>query len=423
MSPSTSLLDELAWRGLHVQSTEGLADHLAAGPVRAYCGFDPTAASLHVGNLVPVMGLVRLQHAGHRPVALVGGGTGMIGDPSGRSAERQLNTPETVAEYTANIRAQLERFLDFGGPNAAVVVDNAEWLSPMRAIEFLRDVGKHVTVNTMLAKESVKARLDTGISYTEFSYMLLQGYDFVELRRRYGVTLQIGGSDQWGNMTVGTELIRKMDGAAAHVLTYPLLLTSSGAKFGKSAGNAVWLDPELTSPYRFYQFWINADDRDVGKLLRYFTLLDRAEIEALDEATAQRPERREAQNALAYDMTARVHGAEAARVAQEMSTLLFAKGDPHGLSPAAIGALTKEIPFTEVERDGGEPDLLELYVTTKLAPSKGAARRLLEQGGLSVSGRRLAAGDRAPQDGDYLAGRYLLLKKGARDYALVRVAS
>ena len=423
MSPSTSLLDELAWRGLHYQSTDGLAEHLAGSPVRAYCGFDPTAASLHVGNLVPVMGLVRLQSAGHRPVALVGGGTGLIGDPSGRSSERQLNTPDTVAEYAAGIRRQLELFLDFGGPNAAMVVDNAEWLTPMRAIDFMRDVGKHVTVNSMLAKESVKGRMDSGISYTEFSYMLLQGYDYVELRRRYGVTLQVGGSDQWGNMTVGTEMIRKMDGASAHVLTYPLLLTSAGAKFGKSAGNAVWLDPELTSPYQFYQFWINADDRDVGKLLRYFTLMDRREIEALDEATAQRPERREAQNALAYDVTGRVHGAEAARLAQEMSALLFAKGDPHALSPAAIGALTKEIPYAEVARgENGEVEVLDLFVAAKLVPSKGGARRLLEQGGLSISGRRLGSGDRAVQEGDYLAGRYLLLKKGAREYALVRIA-
>jgi tyrosyl-tRNA synthetase len=405
------------------QTTDGLAEHLAAGPVSAYCGFDATGPSLHVGHLIPVMGLVRLQQAGHRPVALVGGGTGMIGDPSGRSSERQLHSTDVVQEYAGRIRAQLERFLDFGGPTAATVVDNTEWLLPLRTIDFLRDVGKHFSINAMLAKESVKSRLDTGISYTEFSYMLLQGYDFVELRRRHRVTLQVGGSDQWGNMTAGTELIRRMDGASAHVLTYPLLLTSSGAKFGKSAGNAVWIDAELTSPYQFYQFWINSDDRDVGKLLRYFTLLEREEIEGLDRATAERPERREAQNALAYDVTGRVHGAEAARVAQEVSGLLFAKGDPHKLSPAAIGALTKEVPFVEVPRGAsGELDVVDLFVAARLAPSRGGARRLLEQGGLTVSGRRLQPGDRTAQDGDFLAGRYLLLRKGAREYALVRVA-
>jgi tyrosyl-tRNA synthetase len=423
MTATTSLLDELAWRGLLYQSTEGLADHLASGSVRAYCGFDATGPTLHVGHLLPVLGLVRLQQAGHRPVALVGGGTGMIGDPSGKSAERQLGAREVVEANAVSIRAQLEQFLDFGGRNAAIVADNTEWLSPLRTIDFLRDVGKHFSINVMLGKESVRARMETGISYTEFSYMLLQAYDFVELRRRHGVTLQVGGSDQWGNMTAGTDLIRRMDGASAHVLTFPLLTRADGTKFGKTeSGASVWLDPERTSPYAFYQFWINADDRDVGTLLRYFTLLERDDIEALDRATAEHPERREAQHALAYDVTARVHGAEPARVAQEMSALLFQKGDPHGLSPAAVGALTKEIPYADVSRgEAGELDVLDLFVVTKLAASRGAARRLLEQGGLTVSGRRLAAGDRVVQGGDFLAGRYLLLRKGAREFALVRV--
>ncbi|MDQ6925743.1 MAG: tyrosine--tRNA ligase, partial [Candidatus Eremiobacteraeota bacterium] len=332
MTHDDPLLDDLAWRGLLVQSTEGLAAHLAAAPVRAYCGFDPTGASLHVGSLLPIMGLVRLQQYGHRPVALVGGGTGLIGDPSGKTAERQLNTRDVVEENARAIRAQLEGFLDFDGPAGAAVVDNAEWLDPLHAIDFLRDVGKHFPVNVMLAKESVRARMETGISYTEFSYMLLQAYDFVELRRRYGVTLQVGGSDQWGNITAGADLIRRMDGAHAHGLTFPLLTTSSGQKFGKTESGAVWLDPQRTSAYQFFQFWMHAEDRDVGRLLRYYTQMGREEIEALDRATAERPERREAQHALAYDVTGRVHGAEGARVAQEISALLFAKGDPHTLS-------------------------------------------------------------------------------------------
>ncbi len=422
----SDLLDDLRWRGLLHQATEGLAEHLAAGPVRAYCGFDATGPSLHVGHLLPVLGLVRLQQYGHRPVALVGGGTGLIGDPSGRSAERQLNDREAVEANAAAIRTQLEPFLEFEGDAAAAVENNLEWLGALGAIDLLRDVGKHFSVNVMLAKESVRSRLETGISFTEFSYMLLQSYDFVELRRRHGVTLQVGGSDQWGNMTAGTELIRRMDGASAHVMTFPLLLKPDGTKFGKTAaGTSVWLDPERTSPYQFFQFWMHAADAEVGRLLRFFTLMERAEIEELDRATAEHPARREAQHALAYDVTGRVHGAEAARVAQELSALLFAKADPHELSPAAVGALSKEMPVAEVARPDaglGALDVVELFVTAGLAPSKGAARRLLEQGGLTVSGRRLSAGEREVGDGDLLAGRYLLLRKGARDYGLVRVA-
>jgi tyrosyl-tRNA synthetase len=425
--PTTpDLLDDLRWRGLLHQSTEGLAEHLADGSVRAYCGFDATGPSLHVGHLLPILGLVRLQEHGHRPVALVGGGTGLIGDPSGRSAERQMSARETVAENAAAIRQQLERFLDFDGPAAAALINNLDWLGGLGALDLLRDVGKHFSVNVMLAKESVRSRLETGISYTEFSYMLLQSYDFVELRRRHGVTLQVGGSDQWGNMTAGTELIRKMDGAHAHVLTFPLLLKSDGTKFGKTAaGTSVWLDPERTSPYQFFQFWMHADDREVGTLLRYFTLLEHDEIEALDQATAENAARREAQHALAYDVTGRVHGPDAARVAQELSALLFSKGDPHGLSPAAVGALSKEMPTAEAARPAeglAALDVAELFVAAGLAPSKGAARRLLEQGGLTVSGRRLSTSEREVREEDLLAGRYLLLRKGARDYGLVRVA-
>jgi tyrosyl-tRNA synthetase len=425
MSEKPSLLDELAWRGLLYQASEGLADALRTGSVRGYCGFDPTGPSLHVGHLLPIMGLVHLQQAGHRPVALVGGGTGMIGDPSGKSTERQLNTADVVAENARSIHGQLARFLDFDGPYAAQMVDNAEWLKALNLIDFLRDIGKHFTMNVMLAKDSVKSRMETGISYTEFSYMLLQAYDFLEQYRRHGVTLQIGGSDQWGNITMGTELIRRVEGGSAHALTFPLLTTASGTKFGKTEGGAVWLDAARTSPYAFYQFWMHADDRDVGRLLRYFTLKPRAEIEALEAATAERPEKREAQVALAADVTARVHGAEAARVAQEVSTLLFAKGDPRALSPAALEALSREVPFNEVPMpaDGSALDAIELFVTAGLAPSKGAARRLLDQGGLSVSGRRLTADAKEVVDSDFLGGAYLLLRKGARDFALVEVGS
>jgi tyrosyl-tRNA synthetase len=415
------VLDELAWRGLIHQYTEGLEESLSAGPVSAYCGFDPSAPSLHVGSLVPVMGLVHLQRAGHRPIALVGAGTGMIGDPSGKRTERQLMTPEMVEANAAQIHNQLERFLDFTGPAAARMRNNAQWLLPLSAIGFMRDVGKHFTVNYMIQKEAVKARLDEGISYTEFSYMLLQAYDYLELHRREGATLQVGGSDQWGNITAGIELIRKVAGAQAHALTYPLLATASGTKFGKTEAGAVWLDTNLTSSYRFFQFWINVDDRDVGKFLRYFTLLPRKTIEGLDGETAEHPERRAAQHALARDVTARVHGEEAARVAGEVSALLFGKADPKSLSGKALQALADEVPFVRVSSDGAGIDVLELFATAKLVASKGAARRLLEQGGLYINGDRLSASDKTVGRDRLLTGGHLLLRKGAREYALVKV--
>jgi tyrosyl-tRNA synthetase len=423
---TAQLLDELSWRGLLNQYTEGLNEWLARGPVTVYCGFDPSAPSLHVGNLIPVMGLAHLQRAGHRPIVLVGGGTGMIGDPSGKTVERQLNSPDVVAANTRGIRSQLERFLDFSGTRGALMRDNAEWLMPLGAVDFLRDVGKHFTVNYMLQKESVKTRMEAGITYTEFSYMLLQSYDYLELHRREGATLQIGGSDQWGNITAGVELIRRADGHEAHALTLPLVTTASGTKFGKTESGAVWLDPERSSPYRMYQFWINTDDRDVGRYLRFFTLLGREEIEALEREAAEHPERRAAQQALANDVTARVHGADAARTATEVSALLFGKGEASELSAGALRALAAEVPFVELEGgaaegEGGSLDVLELFVATKLAASKGAARRLLEQGGLNVNGKRLGASDRTIAREELLPGGHLLLRKGAREYALVRV--
>ena len=416
MHSKNSLLEELSWRGMVYQHTDGLPEALATGQLSAYAGFDPTAPSLHVGSLVPVMGLVHLQRAGHRPIALVGGGTGMIGDPSGKAAERQLISVEEIEQNSRALEKQLERFLNFTGPTAARMRDNAEWLRPLKAVEFIRDIGKHFTVNYMLAKDSVQSRIEGGISFTEFSYMLLQAYDFLELSRREGVTLQIGGSDQWGNITAGLELIRRTEGKTAHALTMPLVTTASGSKFGKTEAGAVWLDPTLTSPYQFYQYWINVDDRDTGKYLRLFTLMSRQEIETLEKLITSAPEKREAQQALARDVTARVHGEEAARVAEEVSRVLFGKADPTSLAEPVLQALSKEVPFTEARET---PGLLDALVTLKLAASKSAGRRLVEQGGVLVNGQR-AAVDTDLASTKPLAGGYHLIRKGARDYGLIR---
>jgi tyrosyl-tRNA synthetase len=416
MHSKNTLLEELSWRGMVYQHTDGLPDALATGELSAYAGFDPTASSLHVGNLVPVLGLAHLQRAGHRPIALVGGGTGLIGDPSGKASERQLASVEEIEKNARSIGKQLERFLDFSGPKAARMRDNAEWLRPLKAVEFMRDVGKHFTVNYMLAKESVQSRIEGGISFTEFSYMLLQAYDFLELSRREGVTLQIGGSDQWGNITAGLELIRRVDGKTAHALTMPLVTTASGSKFGKTEQGAVWLDAAQTSPYKFYQYWINVDDRDAGKYLRLFTLLSRQDIEALEKQIASAPEKREAQQALAREMTAQVHGEEASRVAEEVSRVLFGKAEPASLSEPVLRALSVEVPFAEAHET---PALLDALVSLKLAASKSAARRLVEQGGVTVNGQRAAA-DADLASTKPLAGGYHLIRKGARDYGLIR---
>ncbi len=418
MTHRGSFLDDLSWRGLVHQYTEGLPEYLATNRVTVYAGFDPSAPSLHVGNLVPLMNLTRLQLAGHRPIVVVGGGTGMIGDPSGKTIERQLHTRETVAANTRAIRAQMDRYLDFAGPNGALMVDNAEWLLTLQAVEFMRDVGKHFSINYMLAKDSVRSRLEGGISYTEFSYMLLQAYDYLVLHRREGATLQIGASDQWGNITTGVELIRRADGAEAHGLTSPLVTDASGVKFGKTEAGAVWLDPGRTSPYRYYQFWINTSDADAGRYLRYFTLMSREEVEGLEEELRAHPERRGAQQALARDATARAHGEEAARVAAEVSGLLFGRSDPAALSVSALEALAREVPFAELPAPADGVDVLELFTNCGLTPSKGAARRLLEQGGLYVNGARLTAADRMLGMEQRLHGGYVLLRKGARDYAL-----
>ena len=416
MPQQLAVLDELGWRGLVHQHTDGLAAALAKQSVSVYCGFDPTASSMHVGNLIPVMGLMHLQRGGHRPFVVVGGGTGLIGDPSGKTAERQLSTLETVEANSAALRGQLEHFLDFSGANAAQMRNNADWLVPLRAVDFMRDVGKHFTINYMLAKESVQSRIESGISYTEFSYMLLQAYDYRELFLRDGVTLQVGGSDQWGNITAGMELIRRAEGGDAHALTFPLVTTATGTKFGKTEAGNVWLDPERTSPYQFYQFWINVDDRDAGRYLRYFTLLSREEIESLEREIVERPEGRAAQQSLASEVTARVHGAEAARVAEEVSRLIFGKGEPESLSPAALAALSRELPFAEM-RSG--TSVVDALLQLKLASSKGAARRLIEQGGVTINSRR--ATNPAEALGEPLMGNYYLIRKGARDFGLVRI--
>jgi tyrosyl-tRNA synthetase len=423
--PRHPLLEELQWRGMLHQQTDGLSAALSSGTVSGYCGFDPTAPSLHVGNMVPVMGLVHLQRHGHRPVFLAGGGTGMIGDPSGKSSERPLLSPEEIAENTRHISRQLERFVDTTGKNAALMENNATWLAPLKAIDFMRDVGKHFTVNYMMQKESVKARLESGVSYTEFSYMLLQAYDFMQLHQRHGVTLQVGGSDQFGNITAGIELLRRAKGVEAHALTFPLITTAAGTKFGKTEAGAVWLDATRTSPYRFYQFWINTDDRDVGQMLRFFTLKERAEIEALDAATTARPEAREAQRALAHDVTARLHGADAAKAADEVSQLLFGKGDPATLSPVALGLLESEIPvFSVAKREGADTfDVIDAICggSNALFKSKGEARRALEQGGLYFNGARVSA-ERVPiEPGSLLHGKFLLVRKGGRSYGLVKL--
>ena len=420
---SRPFLDELAWRGLLSQQTEGAGEALRSGQISGYCGFDPTSDSLHVGSLVPIMGLVHLQRAGHRPVALVGGGTGLIGDPSGRASERPLADIGVIEANAKGIRKQLERFLDFTGPSAASMRNNADWLVQLGMVSFLRDVGKHFSINYMLAKESVKTRLEEGISFTEFAYMLLQAYDFLELQRRHGVTLQIGGSDQYGNITAGCELVRRTTGTSVHGVTMPLVTKADGTKFGKSEAGNVWLDPARTSPYRFYQFWINVDDRDVSRYLRFFTLLDRGSIEALDRAVAERPESREAQVTLAYDVTSRVHGEDAAKVARDVSRQLFdKKADPRSLGPAALQVLRDEIPFRSLSaaREAGV-NVLDMLVETGLVKSKGDARRQLQQGAVTINGRRLGAEEQTIGAADAIAGTFYLIRKGSRDIALVEV--
>ena len=413
-------LSELTWRGLLYQQTEGAAAHFAAGPVAAYCGFDPTASSLHVGSLVQIMGLVHLQRAGHRPVALVGGGTGMIGDPSGKSSERQLLSVEDIDANVAGIREQLGRFLDFSGSTGARLVDNAEWLRALRAVDFMRDVGKHFTVNIMMQKDSVRSRMDAGISYTEFSYMLLQAYDFLELNRRYGVSVQTGGSDQWGNITAGTELIRRTLQKDAHGVTLPLVTTSSGTKFGKTEAGTVWLDAARTSPYKFYQFWVNAEDADAVKFLKMFTLMPQEEIDALAAALVAAPHERAAQRRLATEVTAMVHDRDAAVLAERVSKVIFDKRvDVRELPLEIFHTLVDEIPC--VRFAAGTPLTVLDALEQAFGVSRSSGRKLMQQGAISVNGEKLAAETAAIDPAGAAYERYFLLRKGAREIAVIEI--
>ena len=415
-----TLLEELSWRGLLYQQTEGLGVHFAKGTVTAYCGYDPTAPSLHIGNLVPTMLLVHIARAGHKAIALVGGGTAMIGDPSGKSEERPLAGVDAINANAAKIHAQLSQLFKSANTAGVSLANNADWLLKIGAVDFMRDVGKHFSVNYMLAKDSVQSRIETGISYTEFSYSLLQAYDYLQLYKNHGCTLQVGGSDQWGNITAGMELVRRSAGGEAHVLTAPLITTASGKKFGKTEAGAVWLDPTLTSPYQFYQFWINAEDADVGRYLRMFTFMSRAEIESLEAAHAAAPHERAAQRALAAAMTTLLHGADAARVAAEVSRVIFDKKiDPASIGDDVYATLAVEIPSVR------DPNAAELNVLDVLeeafALSRSAGRKLVQQGGVSVNGEKLAADALTVPRANAVRGRWFLVRKGGRDIALADV--
>ena len=415
-----NVLQELEWRGFVQQATPGLAAHFAKGPVTTYCGFDPTVRSLQVGNLMPLMLLANLQRHGHRPIVLMGGGTGLIGDPSGKSAERPLLSREEIRENVRRMRDQSARFLEFGtGPTAAFLLDNAKWLVEQHLIDFLRDVGKHFTVNVMMQKESVKARMESGLSFTEFSYMLLQAYDFLHLYLERQCTLQVAGSDQWGKITAGIELIRRVENAEVHGLVAPLVTRASGQKFGKTESGAVYLDPEMTSPYKFYQFWINVDDRDVVNYLKLFTLKTRGEIDDLAAQQKRDPATRPAQRALATDVTTRVHGADVLQSVQAASAILF--GDEQAeVHPQVFDILASEIPTVVVEGDSDGLTLVDLVARAGLAKSKSEARRSIEQGGIYVNQQRIDDVARTIGSGDWIGGRNLLLRKGRKDYALLR---
>jgi len=418
----SELLTRLTERGFVQDLTPALAERLERGPITAYIGFDPTADSLHVGSLVPVMGLAWLQRCGGTPIPLIGGGTGMVGDPSGKRAERPLLSVKQIDANAAEVRRQLEHFLSFDGPTAARMRDNATWLRPLGLMEFLRDTGKHFTLSYMLQKESVKGRMETGISFTEFSYMLVQAHDFWHLYQTEGCELQMGGSDQWGNITAGIELIARREGKQAHGLVFPLLTTSSGTKFGKSEAGNVWLDPARTSPYQFYQYWLNVDDRDAERCLKLFTFLSLEEIAGLMAAQAADPGRRPAQRRLAEDVTARVHGEATARRVVAASQLLFGGSDIRSAEPGVFEILAREIPCARLPAESlrAGAGAVDLLVTAGLAASKGEARRGLQGRGFSLNGETMAEERRAGPD-DLLGGRWLLLQKGKKNFALIEV--
>ena len=420
----TAVLDDLAWRRMIAQSTDldALRAEMAAGPVTYYGGFDPTAPSLHFGNLVLLVTMRRLQQAGHRPVGLVGGATGLVGDPSGRTSERVLQPPDVIEGWVEHIRTQVERYLDFDGPNSATIVNNLEWTAQMSAIDWLRDIGKHFSVSRMLAKEAVSARLEAGgISYTEFSYQVMQALDFLELYRRHGCTLQLGGSDQWGNLTAGVDLIRRVEGASVHALATPLITRPDGEKFGKSEGSTLWLDPGLTTPFAFYQWFLNVDDEVVGTYLRVFSFRTHEEIEALEASVLAQPDARAGQRALARELTELVHGPDEARRAEEASEALFGRGDLRALDPATLEAALEGLPRAEVGGANGLPPVLDLLVQTGLADSRGNARRVLSEGGIYLNNVRVADAAAVPTESDLVGGRWLLLRRGKRNIAVAEL--
>ena len=420
-----NLIEDLRWRGLVAQSTDeaALLESLKK-PITLYIGFDPTAPSLHVGNLVVLLVLRRFQLAGHNPIALVGGATGLVGDPSGRNDERTLNSSEVVEEWVSRIRKQVAAFLDFEAEkNPALVVNNLDWTAPLSAIEFLRDIGKHFSVNQMLAKDSVSSRLEAGgISYTEFSYQVLQSYDYLELFRRNNCTLQLGGSDQWGNIVAGLDLIRRVEQGGAHALTVPLLAKADGTKFGKTAGGSVWLDPEMTSPYAFFQFWLNTEDKDVINFLKVFSFLSHTEIDELEVAHTANPGLREAHRALARELTTLVHGADTTSRVEAAARALFGQGELRELDENTLAGALAELPRTVISKDAEIPTWVDLLAATGVVDSKSAARRIVKEGGAYLNNVKISGEDFAPQKSDFLCGKYAILRKGKRDLACVELA-
>jgi tyrosyl-tRNA synthetase len=421
---SNPLLEDLEWRGLIAQSTDRKElEQALAKPMSLYLGFDPTAPSLHVGNLVVLLVLRRFQLAGHRPIPLVGGATGLVGDPSGRSEERSLNDEQVVAEWVSKIKKQLEKIIDFSDEkNSAVMANNLDWTKPVSALEFLRDIGKHFSVNQMLAKDSVANRLATaGISYTEFSYQVLQAFDFLELYRRHECKLQIGGSDQWGNIVAGLDLIRKVEGGAAHALTVPLLAKADGSKFGKTAGGSIWLDPQMTSAYEFFQYWLNSDDADMPKLLKVFSMKSRAEIERLIETVKTNPGAREAHRELARELTTMIHGEQMAQKVELAAKALFGHSDISELDLATLDSALAQLPRTQIAKGQPLPTWVDLLAATGVVDSKSAARRIVKEGGAYLNNQKVENEDFTPSKADLLHGKYLLLRKGKRDLAAVEV--
>ncbi|MFM8897864.1 MAG: tyrosine--tRNA ligase [Actinomycetota bacterium] len=423
---TTALLDDLRWRNSIAQTTDisELAKYLDGGSRSLYLGVDPTAPSMHIGNLVAFTVLRRFQLAGHKPIALVGGATGLVGDPSGRNAERTLNDVQIVEEWVGKIRKQLEGFLDFSGSNAAMMANNLDWTAPVSALQFLRDIGKHFSVNQMLARESVSARLESGgISYTEFSYQVLQAFDFLELNRRNDCALQIGGSDQWGNIVAGVDLIRRVEGKSAHALTIPLMEKSDGTKFGKTAGGAIWLDPTMTSPYAFFQFFLNSDDRDVEQLLRSFSFKSHDELDALFDSLKTNPGAREAHRALAREVTTLIHGETQTNKVESAAKALFGQSEIRDLDVDTLESALSELPRTTIVKGSEMPTWVDLMTAAGVVDSKSAARRVVKEGGAYINNEKISGEDFVPTTDHLLHGRFIVLRKGKRDLAAVEVVS